>query len=248
DEAVERAEGLLGPNVEAAFVGEARRKLVDDERAGDEEEERGEHPEADRGGAVVSGGGDPAGAEDGGDVEQQDVPEAHGLAQLGFGGGRIGGGKGHAVTCWIACELKSTGNHSRQMRMGGSTQPICAPIYRISWWAIPRRRWFGSDDTCTAQPVAMPLGSAFFPDRRGVVRLHAVPRAHARHRFADAGCGSRHGGVEPSARAVFRLSRRTIHGEWEDLFDDRIGERSCVPYAVCSDRHADRDGETERER
>ncbi len=42
-------------------------------------------PEADGGGSVVAGGGDPARAEDGGDVEEQHVPEAHGFAELGLG-------------------------------------------------------------------------------------------------------------------------------------------------------------------
>ena len=92
DEAVEGTEGFFGPDVEAAFFREARRKLVDDESARNEKENGGEDPEADRGGAVVAGGGDPARAEDGGDVEEQHVPEAHGFAQLRFGSV---GGDGH---------------------------------------------------------------------------------------------------------------------------------------------------------
>jgi hypothetical protein len=79
---VKGAEGLARPDVEAALLGESRGKLVDDQRSGDEKEDRGEHPEADGGGAVVAGGGDPARAEHGGDVEQQHVPEAHGFAKL----------------------------------------------------------------------------------------------------------------------------------------------------------------------
>ncbi len=92
NKAVKGAEGLFGPGVEAAFLGKPRGKFVDDQRAGDEEEDRGQNPEADGRGAVVAGGGDPAGPEHGGDVEQQHIPKAHGLAQLRFGveGGRRG--------------------------------------------------------------------------------------------------------------------------------------------------------------
>jgi hypothetical protein len=82
DETMEGSECLARPDVEAAFLRKARRELVDDECAGDEEEESGEGPEADGGSAVVAGGGDPTRAEDGGDVEEQDIPEAHGFAEL----------------------------------------------------------------------------------------------------------------------------------------------------------------------
>ena len=43
---------------------------------------------------LCAGGGDPARAEDGGDVEEQHIPEAHDAAELGFGvclGGGAGG-------------------------------------------------------------------------------------------------------------------------------------------------------------
>src|SRR5208282_5708018 len=83
-ESVEIAEGLFGPDVEPALGGKARGEFADHERRGDEEEERGKDPQADGGGTVVRGGGDPTRAEDGGDVEEQDVPEAHGAAQLLF--------------------------------------------------------------------------------------------------------------------------------------------------------------------
>ena len=94
---MEGTEGLFGPDVEAAFFREARGELVDDERAGDEEEDGGKDPEADRGGAVMAGGGDPARADDSGDIKEENVPEAHGLAELGFGG--VGGDGHHALAC-----------------------------------------------------------------------------------------------------------------------------------------------------
>ena len=74
--------GFLGPDVETAFVREARGEFGDHKRRGDEKNYRGEDPEADGGGAVVGGGGDPTGAEDRGDVEEQDVPKAHFFAEL----------------------------------------------------------------------------------------------------------------------------------------------------------------------
>ena len=95
DESVERAKSVARPGVNAAFLGKARRKLVDDQRAGDEEKESSQHPQADGRSAVVPGGGDPARPEDSGDVEEQHIPEAHGLAQLRFGIARIGRGDGH---------------------------------------------------------------------------------------------------------------------------------------------------------
>ena len=42
DKAVEGAEGFAGPGVEAAFFGETGGELVDDQGAGDEEEDGGE--------------------------------------------------------------------------------------------------------------------------------------------------------------------------------------------------------------
>jgi hypothetical protein len=41
---VEGAEGFFGPDVEAAFFGEAGGEFVDDEGAGDEEEDGGDEP------------------------------------------------------------------------------------------------------------------------------------------------------------------------------------------------------------
>ncbi len=90
DEAVKFAEGFLGPDVEAAFVRKAGGEFDDDQCGGNEEKYGGENPERDGGGAVVRGGSDPARAEDGGDVEEEDIPEAHDAAELGFG------------VCWAA--------------------------------------------------------------------------------------------------------------------------------------------------
>ena len=44
DEAVKGAEGIARPGVEAALLREARGELVDDQRAGDEEEDSGDAP------------------------------------------------------------------------------------------------------------------------------------------------------------------------------------------------------------
>ena len=100
DKAVKGTEGLTRPGVEAALLGEARGELVDDEGSRDEKEERGEDPQADRRGAVVARGGDPARPEDRGDIEQQHIPKAHRLAQLRFGIECGGRGNRHRVTWW----------------------------------------------------------------------------------------------------------------------------------------------------
>ncbi len=85
DKPVEVAEGFLRPGIQAALFWKPRRKLIDDQRARNEKEDCRDHPQADGGCSVVAGGGDPTGAQNRGDVEQQHIPEAHGLAQLGLG-------------------------------------------------------------------------------------------------------------------------------------------------------------------
>jgi len=100
------AEGFARPDIQTAFFRKARRKLVDYQRAGDEEEDRSQHPQTDGRSAVVARGRDPARAEDRGDVEQQHIPESHGFAQLRFG---IDGG-----WCW---------NHEEVTEGSFRTQP-----------------------------------------------------------------------------------------------------------------------------
>jgi len=106
DKAVKGTEGFAGPDVEAALLRKAGGKLVDDQRSGDEKEYRGQDPQADGRGSVVAGGGDPARAENGGDVEEKHVPEAHGFAELRLGIEWGGGDDWHGVT-WRAERISS---------------------------------------------------------------------------------------------------------------------------------------------
>src|SRR5690348_171466 len=85
DEAVKIAEGLLRPNVKSAFLRETRGKFGDDERRGDEKQNRGKNPEADGRRAVVPSGGDPARTQNGDDIEQKNVPETEDFSELMLG-------------------------------------------------------------------------------------------------------------------------------------------------------------------
>src|SRR5262245_33500938 len=90
DEAVKLTECLLGPGVQSSLGGIARGKLNHDKRSWDKEEERSQNPKAERRCSIVGGGGDPARAEDGSDVEEQHIPEAHLPAQLRLGFDTLG--------------------------------------------------------------------------------------------------------------------------------------------------------------
>ncbi len=80
DEAGEIAEGLAGPDVEAAFFGMARGELHDAGREGNEEaDERGDPDDQDAG-AGGGGGGRPAHAEDDDHVEERPDRETGCLA------------------------------------------------------------------------------------------------------------------------------------------------------------------------
>ena len=82
DKAVKIAEGFFGPDVKAAFMGEAGGKLGNNQSRGHKEEKRGDDPQADGRCAIVGGSGDPARTQHRGDVEQQYVPQAHLAAEL----------------------------------------------------------------------------------------------------------------------------------------------------------------------
>ena len=83
DERGERAERLLAPDVEPALLRIARRQLEDGEDERHEEAERRDHPDDERARARGGGRRDPAEAEAGDDVEEEQVAEAEGFAKLG---------------------------------------------------------------------------------------------------------------------------------------------------------------------
>src|ERR1700682_1609094 len=77
DEAGEIAEAALAPDVEAAFLGVTGRKLDDRKHQWNIKAEPGGDPDGDGAGAGAAGGGDPAQADGGYDVEQDEVDETH---------------------------------------------------------------------------------------------------------------------------------------------------------------------------
>src|SRR5438067_492047 len=82
DEAVEFAEGLLSPDVESAFIGIAGCELSDYQRGWDKEEDGCQQPQAQGRGTIVRRCRNPARTEDGSDVEEQHIPQAHLATQL----------------------------------------------------------------------------------------------------------------------------------------------------------------------
>ena len=95
------AEALLGPDIDATLFREPCGERGHCQRRGYEEEGRGQQPQRDRDRASVCGGGQPANADDGGDVEQDQVTEAEFAAQVGFGGGVL-----NRAECTMACTRK----------------------------------------------------------------------------------------------------------------------------------------------
>ena len=93
-EAGEISEGAFAPDVEPAFVGIARRKLEHRERQRRVETEPRSDPDDDGTRSGGSGGRDPAQADAGDHVEQQQVAEAHHLPRavgiFGVGDGNSG--------------------------------------------------------------------------------------------------------------------------------------------------------------
>ena len=71
------AESEFGPDVEAAFGGIARREMDYGQGERNVEEQPAGKPDYEGGGAVAGGGGDPAEADAGDDVEEEEVAKAH---------------------------------------------------------------------------------------------------------------------------------------------------------------------------
>ena len=69
------------PDVEAAFLGMARRHLDHARREGDEHREGPQHPDGQGARARRARGGDPLQVRAGGDEEQDDVPKTEGAFQ-----------------------------------------------------------------------------------------------------------------------------------------------------------------------
>ena len=94
-EAGEVSEGAFAPDVEAAFAGIAGRKLENGKCERRIEAEPGADPDDDRTGASGGGGGDPAQADAGDHVEQNEIAETkHTLGAVGIfglGDGYAGG-------------------------------------------------------------------------------------------------------------------------------------------------------------
>jgi hypothetical protein len=70
------AEVGAGPAIESAGLGMFNRQDRDSDGERDEEEDGGEKPEEDRAGAGVSGGSNPARADDAGDGEEREIAES----------------------------------------------------------------------------------------------------------------------------------------------------------------------------
>ncbi len=86
-EAGEISEGALAPDVESAFAGIAGRKLQHGKGERHVEAEPGANPDDDGTGAGGGGGGDPAQADAGDYIEQNEIAEAeHALRAVGISG------------------------------------------------------------------------------------------------------------------------------------------------------------------
>ncbi len=81
----EWTEGRLAPHVQAAFTRISRRQLEDREHERDEEAQRGQHPEPDGGRSCRRRGRDPAQAEGGDEVEEDEVANAEDTAKASSG-------------------------------------------------------------------------------------------------------------------------------------------------------------------
>jgi len=79
------AESNFSPNVEAAFGGIARREMDYGESKRNVEEEPGGEPDGEGGRAVAGGGGDPAEADAGDYVKEDEVAKAHDAGRSAFG-------------------------------------------------------------------------------------------------------------------------------------------------------------------
>jgi hypothetical protein len=75
------AKCALGPDVEAAFVGESPRQAGNGDRGRQKEQDRGGDPQDERSRAGVCGRGNPAEADDRADVEEDEIAQPELAAQ-----------------------------------------------------------------------------------------------------------------------------------------------------------------------
>src|SRR5260370_23682199 len=76
------ADGRVGPDEHPACCGNPRERRVNPHRRGHKKEGRRDHPQTDRGSAIVRRRCDPSRTQHGHDVEQQHIPKSHLLPQL----------------------------------------------------------------------------------------------------------------------------------------------------------------------
>src|ERR1700690_1672648 len=105
---------IFRPGIQPALFRKTGRKLDHHERGGYEKPQCRENPEGDGGCAVVRGGGDPAGAKYGRNVEEQDIPKPHHARQMLFRIGRSA--LRHAVMSSAGISASSR----RKLRRNGS--------------------------------------------------------------------------------------------------------------------------------
>ena len=101
EEAERVAEGAAGPDVEAAFEGHFAVEIEDGDGHGDIEEAEGDEPGDELGAAETGGDADPGAADDGEDLGEDEVAEAHLAGQM-MRFGDVCGGRGlgcHALWC-----------------------------------------------------------------------------------------------------------------------------------------------------
>src|SRR5258708_6695273 len=81
-ESMKVTKSFFRPHIQTAFMTKSRGEFGNHKGCGNKKEQCCQHPQADRGCPVVRRGGNPAWAQDGRDVEKQDVPESHFFAKL----------------------------------------------------------------------------------------------------------------------------------------------------------------------
>src|SRR6185437_2894891 len=124
-------------------VRKTRRKLVYDKRAGNEKQPRGNNPQANRRSAVVARRREPARAQHGGDVEEQNVPKTEDTPELLFCVRSRGGAHPPALVARVTSSAGINSSCKRKLRINGScessnschvpkkvTRPSCKKIIR----------------------------------------------------------------------------------------------------------------------
>ena len=95
--------------------------------------------------------------------------------------------------------------------------------------------------------MELSVGGALLPDRGGILRIHAISWARARHGFPHASRGPGQRRTQSAAWAVFRVSRRGIDSERQDLFNNAIDRRVGMSRQFCSESLRNIDRETRHE-